>query len=151
MSLFDFFRRDKSAPDPTLDHPVFGGIQFVDEGLWEGGRVRFAPTNAEVDVSITAPVAGPDERHVRFVAELTERWPAFLRAAEPIVRRTLHKWIEGADAGEIWPRLKLKYLNVLPGVSAEEVWEITFWCEDAEHSLVIAMKGWDPEGASLHG
>src|SRR4051812_16537025 len=107
MSFLNFFRR-KAQAEPTVQHSVFGQIQYVDRELWERGRIRFAPTGTEVALLINAPATGPDHRHVQFLQDVATRWPNILDAGEPIARDTLKDWIEKPESGELWPRLKLE-------------------------------------------
>lgn len=151
MGLFDLFRRAPSKPDPVLTHPVFGEIRLVDDQLWEGGRVQFPPLGVEIEVSINAPESGPDERHVIFVREFVARWSEILGAAEPIARRTLTRWVEAPDRGEIWPRLRLESFNVRAELKPDTEWELIFWCEEASHWLCFVMMGWKPVDAFVDG
>src|SRR5690349_12166857 len=102
MGLFDIFRRTKR---PEAQHPVFGLIVYQGDDTWELGKAAFPPVRHEVEVIIRAGADGPNDSHLRFWRELSDRWPDLKAACEPILRRTLVNWIEAPERGDIWSRV----------------------------------------------
>ncbi len=149
MGLLDLFKFGKKRTEMT--HPVFGRMVYQDHGVWEFGRFHFAPLGLEVEALIEAGPEGPNERHVAFVADLATHWSELMKACDPILRGALAEWIEKADEGDIFLRLKVESLDVFSDMAPDREWELMFWCEEAGHWPVIRLVGWKPTEASIDG
>jgi hypothetical protein len=148
MGLFDIFKRRKP---PELLHPVFGRIVYVDEGIWEMGKVFFAPIKKEVEVIINAGPEGPGQPHLQFLAELEQRWPSLLAAWEPLLRAALVDWIENPESGDIWKRVEVESIEIFPGLKPAQQWDFMFWCQEAGHWPIFTMLDWTPQSCGIDG
>jgi hypothetical protein len=133
----------------TVPHPVFGELRFVGRrtrpdgpvnGLWEVTPPGFA---RRVTVGFPMPDDGtPTAEDLAWLEEFFRDLDGFFERIRPAVAEEYAHWV-GEPLPADW-RAAFRLDDVeLPGADDEdpEAWQVTYWCEGAQHWFVVDLRG----------
>jgi hypothetical protein len=136
-------------PPLVIDDPFFGRLLFMpmpelNNAYWEG-KVRFEPTNAEIEVFVDASEAGPGTKQRAFYQRIQARFGDLCDALDPVLRMSYRAWFDRPAPDAIWDVFTLTSISIPREDSPESEWDISFDCsEDREHMFTVHMVGWTP-------
>lgn len=154
MGLFNLF---KKTPTPTLEHPVFGTLTFMEikrnpENKYFEGAGTFAPTNNEIEYFIPADISGPTQQQVDFYEKLQSNYPAISSKCSELIESEFRNWKEDFKINDFNSEFKLVAINIPEFKNDPIEWDMAFETEhDENHQFTVYFEGEEANRVGVDG
>jgi hypothetical protein len=139
----------------TLRHPVFGEMQYVGrrgetDGYWE---IEYTPAGFAHPVSVSIPSAGepPTAADVSRVHEVLADLDGLFARARGAIADEYTQWTKTPLPRDWRTVLRFEDVALPPADAPDAEWEVTYWCEPAQHWLIVQLRGGRVTGAHMDG
>jgi hypothetical protein len=131
----------------TFSHPRLGELQFSGSQIRPGGPVSGAweltPPGFAHRVTVTFPSAGelPEPRDLAELERILGDLDGIVERARPAAADEYEAMVQEPLPADWRTALRLDDIDLPDPEEAEPWWRLTFWCEAAQHWLVLTFEG----------